>query len=366
MIEKFIPGIRILQQFMEDGSFLMPEIPAVYRALQALNSPTEFDYDYLMSISGMAVRLAWQPGWAGYEQLPNQGVFYPQDGRDIVEIALERAGAKYVRKALADVGLERAKQEIRSSIDHGVPVLIQEPCVYATVLGYHGDTLYGVSTLADPNQRLGPYCYHAFDTWTSETKSYLLIESFTPRFMNEELLREVLQTAVYQARTPRLSWLGSAALGLSAFDALAEMLVWDEGFAPLKPGCRYEGELSFPYRRPDGYYRTDGARTLDQRFWSGYCDFLCMLNGYENFSRFLKRYANLQPTWTEPLLQAADDYLHASEFSGALWQHVTPDDRGVARFKDPDVRYTFAAHMLRAKIYTLRAVELLEHCLSKA
>ena len=38
---------------------------------------------------------------------------------------------------------------------------------------------------------------------------------------------------------------------------------------------------------PEGYYRTDGARTLAQRFWSGYCDYLCMLNGYEIFFAFL-------------------------------------------------------------------------------
>ncbi len=365
MSEKFIPGIHPLQQFMEDGSFLMPEIPAVYRAAQALNAPEAFDYDYLLSLSGMAVRLAWQPGWAEYAQLPNQGVFYNQDGRDIVEIALERMGARYVRKALADVGLETAKEEIQASIDRGVPVLIQEPCVYATVLGYRGNTLYGVSTLAEADKRLAPYGYNAFDTWEAETKSYLLIQSFTPRLMDESLLREVLQTAVHQARTAHLACLGGAALGVSAFDALAEMLVWDEGFAPLTPGSRYEGELSFPYRRPDGYYRTDGARTLDQRFWAGYCDFLCMLNGYENFARFLTRYASLRPGWSGPLQEAADDYLHACESSGALWRYVTPDAGGVARFKEKEVRYAFAAHMLRAKIFTLRAVELLEHCLAE-
>ena len=243
--------------------------------------------------------------------------------------------------------------------------MIQEPCVYATVLGYRGNTLYGVSTLAEADKRLAPYGYNAFDTWEAETKSYLLIQSFTPRLMDESLLREVLQTAVHQARTAHLACLGGAALGVSAFDALAEMLVWDEGFAPLTPGSRYEGELSFPYRRPDGYYRTDGARTLDQRFWAGYCDFLCMLNGYENFARFLTRYASLRPGWSGPLQEAADDYLHACESSGALWRYVTPDAGGVARFKEKEVRYAFAAHMLRAKIFTLRAVELLEHCLAE-
>ncbi len=365
MPEHFIPGIRPLQQFMEDGSFLMPEIPAVYRAVQALNAPDAFDYDYLLSISGMAVRLVWQPGWAEYASLPNQGVFYNQDDRDIIEIALERIGVSFNRRFVADVGLDQAKLEIMDSLDRNIPVIIQEPCVYAAVLGYRGNTLHGVSTFADADKRIAPYRYNAFNTWEAETKSYLLIESFTPRHMDEALLQEVLRTAVHQARTARRACLGDTALGVSAFDALAEMLVWDEGFAQLTPGETYEGTLSFPYERPEGYYRTDGARTLDQRFWAGYCDFLCMLNGYENFSRFLERYAGIRPDWNSRLREAAADYARAGAYSGALWQYVTPDREGVARFKDQDVRYAFAAHMLRAKIYTLRAVERLERCLDE-
>jgi len=136
--------------------------------------------------------------------------------------------------------------------------------------------------------------------------------------------------------------------------------VWDESFEPLEPGKRYEGNISFPYDRPQGYYREDGARTLGSRFWDGYCDFLCMLNGYDNFSRFLERYAGVVPEWHDKLLQAAKDYHAACDYSGKLWQYVTPDDNGVAKFKDKDVRYAFAAHMLRAKVYTVRAVETLQ------
>ena len=76
----------------------MPEIPAVLRAIQALNAPECMDYDYLLSVSGMAVRLAWQQGWAEYADLPNQGVFYNEDGKGIVETALDRIGVKYTVK----------------------------------------------------------------------------------------------------------------------------------------------------------------------------------------------------------------------------------------------------------------------------
>lgn len=363
MPEKFIEGVKPLQQFMEDGSFLMPEIPAMLRAIQALNAPEYMDYDYLLSVSGMAVRLAWQQGWAEYADLPNQGVFYNEDGKGIVETALDRIGVKYTVKNIADVGIETAERDILASIDRGAPVLVQEPCVYAAVLGYRSGDLYGVATFADAGERVGPSQYNVFHNWRAETKAYIRIDAFTPRAMDEQLLRDTLRTAVYLARTTRLGQLGDTALGVSSFDALAELLVWDEGFAPLEPGKQYDGALSFPYDRPEGYYRTDGARTLAQRFWSGYCDYLCMLNGYENFSRFLERYADIVPAWSGRLREASKNYLRACDYSGALWQYVTPDEKGVAKFKEKEVRYAFAAHMLQAKIYTIRAVELLESLL---
>lgn len=363
MAEKFIEGVKPLQQFMEDGSFLMPEIPAVYRAMQALNAPEYIDYDYLLSVSGMAVRLAWQQGWAEYAALPNQGVFYNENDRDIVEIALDRIGVKYTIKNVADVRMEAAKAEIKASLDKGIPVLIQEPFVYATALGYRDDDLYGVATFADANQRIAPQNYNRFSSWREETRSYLLIDTYTPRAMDGDLLRATLRTAVYLARTARLDRWGDTALGISSFDAVAEMMVWDEGFEPLEPGKTYGGVLSFPYDRPEGYYRTDGARTLGKRFWAGYCDFLCMLNGYGNFARFLEKYAGIVPAWSGRLNEAAAYYNRACDYSGALWAYVTPNEEGVAKFKQKEVRYAFAAHMLRAKIYTVKAVEILENLL---
>lgn len=363
MAEKFIEGIKPLQQFMEDGSFLMPEIPAVFRAMQALKAPDYIDYDYLLSVSGMAVRLAWQQGWAEYVGVPNQGVFYNEKNKSIVEIAFDRIGVSYTVKNVSNVGIETAKNDIKKSIDKGIPVLLQEPFVYATILGYKDDDLYGVATFADASKREEPYNYNLFDTWQKETKAYIIIDEYVPKAMDKKLLQDTLRTAVYLARTTHLDCLGDTALGLSSFDAVAEMLVWDESFEPLEPGKQYDGKLSFPYERPEGYYRTDGARTLEKRFWSGYCDYLCMLNGYENFFRFIEKYANIIPEWDSRLREAAQYYIHACKYSGELWNYVTPDDAGVAKFKDKEVRYAFAAHMLRAKIYTIKAVEIIENLL---
>ena len=370
MKDKFIANVSPLQQFMDDGSFLMPEIPAVFRAMQAMRMPEYIDYDYLLSLSGMAVRLAWQPGWAAYEGLPNQGVFIEGSGAGVVLRALDRVGAKYTVKTISETGLEAAKNDIMASLGRGIPVLLDEPWVYAAVLGYSGDDLYGVSVFADKAKRVSPHNYNRLEDWEEHCKSYILFEPFEPRAMDGDLLLDTIKTAVSLARTTQLESLGNAVLGTAAFDAVAEMMVWDEGFAPLdnhkkaKKNKRYEGKLSFPYERPEDYYRTDGARTLGERFWAGYCDFLCMLNGYSNFARFLDKYADLLPAHSERLREAVQHYSSACNYSGELWKYVTPNDKGVAKFKNKEVRYAFAAHMLRAKIFTVKAVEILEGILA--
>lgn len=90
---------------------------------------------------------------------------------------------------------------------------------------------------------------------------------------------------------------------------------------------------------PTGITGTDGAGTLEQRFWAGYCDFLCMLNGYENFARFLEKYAPLVPAWERALRAAAENYRAAGVSSGALWEYVKPDGSDLSKFLDRDVRY---------------------------
>jgi len=360
MSGKFIENIKPLQQFMDDGSFLMPEIPAVFRALQALGAPEYVDYDYLLSLSGMAVRLAWQPGWAAYDGLPNQGVFHSGDNLDTVKLALDRAGVKYTAKSVADTGIDTAAGDIEASIGRGVPVLVREPFVYMAALGFQDGELYGVGTFADKKKRVPPRDYNKIEDWRSQTTAYILLGAYEQKPIDAALLLDTLKTAVHLARVTRLDSLGGAALGIASFDAVAEMMVWDESFEPLEKGKRYEGDIPFPYERPEGWYREDGARTLGERFWAGYCDFLCMLNGYSNFARFLEKYADLLPEWSERLREAAQYYARACDYSGELWKYVTPNDKGVWKFRKKEVRYAFAAHMLRAKIYTVKAVEVLE------
>jgi hypothetical protein len=381
-----IEDIKPLQQFMDDGSMLLPDMPAVFRLMQALGAPAYVDYDYILSISGAAFRLSWQQGWAAYEAEPNQGSSFI-DGEEYSEYTRAFSGlgvsytTHYIKGRKDNDGkagivwntVDEAKADIIASVDRGIPVIIHGPCVGATVLGYEKDddlsggdvTFYGVAVFADAGKRIAPHNYNKFDDWQGEIKAYFIIDSYTPYDMDKLLLTKTLKTAVTLARTSRLEKLGDTALGISAFDALVEQLVWDESFEPLEPGKRYEGEISFPYDRPTGYYREDGARTLGDRFWAGYCDFLCMLNGYGNFSRFLVKQAenNIVPEWSEQLKIAAEYYHKACDYSGKLWDYVTPDDAGVAKFKEMDVRYAFAAHMMRAKIYTVKAIEVLEKIL---
>lgn len=358
-------GVRPLAQFMEDGSFLMPEVPAVLRALQAMGAPEWLDYDYAMSVSGAALRLTWQMGWAGYEGLPNQAeVFFNGRPHGLIETALTNLGAAWRYRDMAGLEALEAEREIRAALDQKRPVILFQQDVCVTVLGYDDEALYVVGTLLNPEERVEPYGYNRLTRWKETAEGYFLIDGFAPKPTDRARLIQVMAGACRLARTRRTEGLDHAALGLAAFEAVADLMVWDEGFEGLSVSEPWTGELSFPLERPAGYYRADGGRTLSQRFWQGYCDFLCMLNGYENFYRFLVKYAGLIPEWSEAILRAAGDYRVACESSGLLWDYVTPDEAGVEKFKEKPVRYAFAAHMLRARLYTLRGVEIFEGLLN--
>ena len=380
MSKKIIKDVKHLQQFMDDGSMLLPDMPTVYRLMQVLGAPSWVNYDYIMSISDAAVRLSWQQGWAAYDEEPNQGSSFI-NGDQLIEYkrAFSRLGISYSthfikgKKSIDDASNtsdiiwntpQEAKIDIVNSLNNGIPVIINEPYVATLVLGYEdkGSILYGISTFAPSEGKISSNNYNKIIDWENEIRGYFLVNKFTQRLMDKELLTDTLKTAIQLARTARVEKLGDTALGISAFDALAEQLVWDESFEVLEPGQRYQGEINWPYDRPEGYYREDGARTLEDRFWAGYCDFLCMLNGYGNFANFLKDQAEglIVPEWSEQLKKAAEHYDIACSYSGQLWDYVTPNDEGVAKFRNKDVRYAFAAHMLRAKIYTIKAVEILE------
>ncbi|MDF2542466.1 MAG: hypothetical protein K0S47_2184 [Herbinix sp.] len=63
--------------------------------------------------------------------------------------------------------------------------------------------------------------------------------------------------------------------------------------------------------------------------------------------------------------KAAEYYNTACNYSGELWNYVTSDKNGLEKFKTKEVRYAFATHMLRAKIYTVRAVMILEKLIER-
>lgn len=354
---KLIENVKPLQQFMEDGSFLMPEIPAAYRALQAAGAPDFIDYDYLLSVSGMAVRLSWQPGWAAYDGIPNQASeFFNGDPYAPIKLALDRSGTAYRLHMTIDTGIDRAERDIIESVDRGVPVVVSGPSVMSAVTGYDDGELFGVGTFM-PQDKRDANGYNKLDGWRRELKAYFMIEKVGARTPDKALLGETISTAVALARTEAV---GNAVCGIKSFDALSEMLVWDESFEPFGDSTKYSGKTPYPYDRSEGFWRDDGAHDLGSRFWAGYCDYLCMLNGYSNFSRFLDKYAFAAPEWESELRRAAGYYMRACDYSGELWNYVTPDDAGVLKFKNREVRYAFAAHMLRAKIYTVKAVEALE------
>lgn len=98
--------------------------------------------------------------------------------------------------------------------------------------------------LADASQRIAPHAYNRIDCEKAER--YIAIDGCAFRPLDRTLLTEVLQTAVSLARVTRSPELGDTALGISAFDAVAELMVWDEGFAGLTPGTPVRRPLLFP------------------------------------------------------------------------------------------------------------------------
>ncbi|MDF2700775.1 MAG: hypothetical protein K0Q49_2338 [Haloplasmataceae bacterium] len=339
---KLITGIKEIHQFMKDeGNFLLPFAPAFLRLLQSLNAPNYMNYDFVMCVSGASTRLSWQQGWAAYEGEPNQSELFVNGDR-LTEY----------RK-----GFEG---------DQAIPVLahgIDSPT--CLIMGYEndGEKLDILHLFIPDEKKVGETKYMiSSENWQDQITMYCIINSFTPRIINKQLLVEIMENVIYLAK---LENYGSTALGINAIQTLAEHLVWDEGFEKLEPKEKYEGELSWHYERPKSYYREDGARNLHERFWAGYCDFLCMLNGFNALWQFMNKYKDIVPEWIEDLQEASVCARRVCDYTGELWQYVSADELGLLKFKTKDVRSIFAAHMLRAKIYTKRIIEIFERLLKE-
>lgn len=382
---KVITGVKQVRQFMDDGSMLAVSAGAMFRLLQSMGAPGYMDYDFIVSTSGAGARLTWQPGWAGWDEEPNQSTRLVNGDRlHEIRRGLAAAGIAYEACLLEDkrawweggytgdvtwVDVEKAEEDIRRSIDEGAPVLamgVFGPPEASPLTGYSADgsQLYGVTQAVQGNEVDPETGYAHAGDWRGNLCAYFRVREFTPRAIDKQLIKETIANMVYLARLGRVDKLGDTALGLAAFDALAEHLVWDEGFEGLPVNGEYEGKLSWQADMPDGYYRTDGARCLSPRFWAGYCDFLCMLNGFDNVSRFLRRAKDVVPEWSDAIERAANYYFFSSEFSGDLWNYVTPDDAGVAKFGERDTRAIFGASMIKARQFAEKAVVILEGLLA--
>jgi hypothetical protein len=380
---KLITGIKEIHQFMKDeGNFLLPFAPAFLRLLQSLNAPNYMNYDFVMCVSGASTRLSWQQGWAAYEGEPNQSeLFVNGDRLTEYRKGFEGVGIDYTiflnvakrewwkdnyRGDVTWVNGDRAKVDIIASIDQAIPVLahgIDSPT--CLIMGYEndGEKLDILHLFIPDEKKVGETKYMiSSENWQDQITMYCIINSFTPRIINKQLLVEIMENVIYLAK---LENYGSTALGINAIQTLAEHLVWDEGFEKLEPKEKYEGELSWHYERPKSYYREDGARNLHERFWAGYCDFLCMLNGFNALWQFMNKYKDIVPEWIEDLQEASVCARRVCDYTGELWQYVSADELGLLKFKTKDVRSIFAAHMLRAKIYTKRIIEIFERLLKE-
>ena len=384
--DKLIGGIKECHQFMgEEGNFLLPYAPVFLRLLESMNAPEYMDYSFVMSISGATTRLSWLEGWAQYKDEPNQSELFINGDRLIeVRKGFEGAGVDakvYLNEAKKDwwkdnysgdvtwVNGDKAKTDIIASIDKGIPVLahgIKSPT--CLIIGYenNGEKLHILHNYISDEEKKGETKYTTSNNnWQNDFTFYCIVNSFNPRKVDRKLLSEIMENVIYLAKSEKYQ---NASVGLKSYESLAEHLVWDKGFEPLTFGEEnksddYTGELSWQYERPDGYYREDGARNLGDRFWAGYCDYLCMLNGFGNLHYFLMANKDVVPEWSDDIVNAADDAMRIADYTGELWKYVTPDDDGVRKFKEADTRSIFAAHMIRSKIHHQRIVETFEKIL---
>lgn len=390
MSDKMIGGIKKIHQFMEgEGNFLLPFAPAYLRLLQALNAPAYMDYNFVLCVSGAAVRVSWLQGWAEYKDEPNQSeLFVNGDRLTEYRKGFQGAGLEaefYLSESKRSwwsgnysgnvtwTDSKKAKADITASIDKGIPVLAHGVAGEPTclIIGYKNDgaRLCLISIFTPDDKKIGESdCRLSDENWTDEITLYCIVTKFTPRHVDKAMLREIMETVIYLARIqkPEIEIPGRhVSLGLEAILSAAEHLVWDEGFEALEPGKKYEGELSWPYARPTGFWRDDGARSLSSRFWAGYCDFLCMLNGFVALEHFLSRYKEIVPEWSAELEEAARCACCIADYTGELWKYVTPDEEGLKKFKTADIRSIFAAHMLRVRIYYTRITEIFDRLLNE-
>jgi hypothetical protein len=322
------------------------------------------------------------PGWAEYKEEPNQSDLYINGDRlHEIRKGFEGAGIEYETYLNIDkkdfwknnysgiikwADTEQAKRDIIAEIDKGNPVItkgVESP--YSLVTGYGDDFLYVIPGFADDSKKDNITGYTKSFNWKNQLECYFIVKSFNPRLINKDLLCDVIKNIIYITGLKRVDCLGDTALGISSLISLAEHLVWDEGFEALKVNEEFIGELSWQKDMPDGYYRTDGARNLRKRFWAGYCDYLCMLNGYGDVAKFLSVAAEKIPDWKDKLLKVSDYFNKACDYSGFLWNYVTPDDNGVEKFKTNDVRSIFAGHMLRAKLYIEKGLDIFDDLLNE-
>lgn len=390
MSDKIIGGIKEIHQFMGDeGNFLLPYAPAYLRLLQALDAPEYMDYNFVLCVSGAAVRVSWLQGWAAYKDEPNQSELFINGDR-LAEYRKGFSGAGveaeiYLNEAKKEwwngnysgsvtwVDGSKLKKDIVASIDKGIPVLAHGAAGEPTglIIGYedNGTRICIISIFTPDDKKNGESQYRlSGESWTDEITLYCIITGFKPRLVDKQLLREVMANIVYLARLKEAKKNipgKNVSFGLDAVLSLSEHLIWDEGFESLETYKKYEGDLSWHYDRPKEFWREDGARSLADRFWAGYCDFLCMLNGFESLKLFIDRYKEITPEWSVDLEEAGRCAHRIADYTGELWNYVTADEEGLKKFKTADVRSIFAAHMLRVKIYYTRITEIFERLLNE-
>lgn len=356
MADKLIPDVPRIGYFVGEQSYLTPFIGSLYAALQALGE--NWSYADILAMSGAGNRLRWMPGTWDPGSVDIRQVEDPAS--EPLFRALKAVGWKgQVRAARTLDGMSApmvdgayARREICASLEAGVPVLamgILGPPEFCVVFGHQNDG----ESLIGWNYFQGDEGFKAEEPfiksgWFEGLWGYLLLTGKTPLPSIRESGLAALKALARHARQGEVR---GAKVGLAAWDAMLQQLEHDD-FSHCT--------LTFPNGIPgeDALWQN----SVQGRFFV-YCDALTQIYERHNALPFWRRLAGEAPEWADQLNAACEAWEACAQYGGYLWNHLSMDEAGYEKFRDPAIRKILAEEGWRAKAKDVEAVEQIEELL---
>lgn len=310
-------------------------------------------YVHLMGASGEAFRLFWKPGW----HLDNTGILsFSDDSMRFISQAFAALGFDYELLSKDNGQTDEASFRARiveSVYSRGRPALafgvIGPPeCAIITGCDSNAEVLFGWSFFQEqPEHAAGvdfePCGYFRKRDWFEDTDALILIGDPNRKPPPKEVYREALAWAVELIRRPTIQLNGDRPNGLAAFEQWARAVARDEDFPP------------------------DDMDALRQHHMVHNSSVGMVAEGRWYAAHFLKRAAECEPAWTEPLQEAIDCFESEHQLMWKLWGLVggfDMSDERVTAFADPAIRAQMVPIIFEAHDNDAKAANAMERALA--